>query len=200
MTLDEMCMMAARESDRYDEFEKTENDAGKMVYADDALHYFNVFRDAINEAYFEVARSRCEPDTYTLVQVDDEGKINLEYLSPIPYSVKNVVNQTKTAAVGFQFETKFVLNVTGAKPGEEVYVYYNYLPDRLEGLNDEPVYPESVVDPMLYVSLAVARMWQSEKKLTLYESWMQNYKALLYTVRPTMRGGNLRRIPRRGFR
>ena len=199
MTLDDMCMMAARESDRYDEFEKTEGSDGKMTYEDDALHYFKVFRDAINEAYFEVARTRCEPDIYTLTQVDDEGKINLEYLYPLPYSVKNVLNFSKTQAVRFEFETKFVL-VTDAKPGDEVYVYYNYMPDRLEQLNDEPIYPESIVDPMVYVSLAVARMWQSEKKLSLYESWMQNYRALLYAVRPSMRGGNLRRIPRRLFR
>jgi hypothetical protein len=33
MTLDEMCMMAARYSDRYDEFEKTDGS-----YQDDALH------------------------------------------------------------------------------------------------------------------------------------------------------------------
>ena len=86
MTLDEMCMMAARLSDRYDEFEKTENENGKLVYQDDALHYFNVFRDGINEAYFEVARSRCEPDVYTEAEVDDEGKINLEYLYPLPHT------------------------------------------------------------------------------------------------------------------
>lgn len=199
MTLDEMCIMAARYSDRYDEFEKTEDDAGKMVYEDDALHYFNVFRDAINEAYFEVARTRCEPDVYTVAQVDDDGKINLEYLYPLPYAVKNLLNLTKTLPIAFDFETKFVLNVTGAQPGDEVYVYYNYMPDRLEQLTDEPVYPESVIDPMVYVSLAVARMWQSEKKLSLYESWMQDYRIRLQGVRPSMQGGNLRRIPRRRF-
>lgn len=200
MTLDKMCMMAARESDRYDEFEKTENEEGEMVYEDDALHYFNVFRDAINEAYFEVARTRCEPDVYTLTEVDDEGKVYLEYLYPLPYSVKNVLNAQKTRAVEFEFDTRFVLNIKGAQPGEEVIIYYNYMPDRLEKLNDEPVFPESVVDPMVYVSLAVARMWQSEKKLTLYESWMQNYRSMLYAVRPTMKGGNLRRVPRNRFR
>lgn len=200
MTLDEMCMMAARLSDRYDEFEKTENDDGKMVYQDDALHYFNIFRDAINEAYFEVARTRCEPDVYAEAEVDEEGKINLEFLYPLPYSVKNLLNQTKKVAVGFDFETKFVLSVTGANPGDTVVVHYSYLPYRLEDLNDEPIYPESVVDPQVYVSLAVARIWQSEKKLTLYESWMADYRTKLYGVRPTMKGGNLRRVPRGRFR
>lgn len=200
MTLDEMCMMAARLSDRYDEFEKTENEEGKMVYQDDALHYFNVFRDGINEAYFEVARSRCEPDVYTETEVDEEGKIGLEYLYPLPHTVKNVLNAERTAAVPFEFETRFTLLVTGAKPGDTVQVYYHYVPDRLEAYNDEPVFPESVVDPMIYVQLAVARMWQSEKKLTLYQQAMQEYYSKLRDVRPTMKSGNLKRVPRRPFR
>lgn len=200
MTLDEMCMMAARYSDRYDEFEKTENDDGKFVYQDDAEHYFNVFRDAINEAYHEVARTRCEPDVYVNTTVDTEGRIHLGMMTPLPYSVKNILNPTRTDTVGFEFETKFVLRVTGAKPGDMVCVYYNYLPDRLEKPEDQPVFPDSVVDPMVYVTLAVARIWQSEKKLTLYESWMQNYRSMLYGVRPTMKGGNLRRLPRMPFR
>ena len=200
MTLDEMCMMAARYSDRYDEFEKTEDDQGKMAYQDDALHYFNVFRDAINEAYFEIARTRCEPDIYVEAEVGADGKIHLDQLSPIPYAVKNLMNKNRTTAVAFDFETKFVLLVRGAKPGETVTVYYSYLPDRLEGLNDEPIFPESVVDPSVYVSLAVAKMWQSEKKLTLYQSWMNDYRMALHAVRPTMKGGNLRRLPRGIFR
>ena len=200
MTLEDMCIMAARYSDRYDEFEKTEDDDGKLLYQDDALHYFNVFRDGINEAYHEVARTRCEPDVYVEAAVGDEGKIHLGLMTPLPYSVKNVLNKTRTEAVSFEFETKFVLKATGVKPGETVCVYYNYLPDRLEQLTDEPVFPESAVDPMVYVTLAVARMWQSEKKLTLYESWMQNYRSMLYGVRPTMKGGNLRRLPRMPFR
>lgn len=200
MTLDEMCMMAARYSDRYDEFEKTENDQGKLVYQDDALHYFNVFRDAINEAYFEVARTRCEPDMYAEVVVDDDGTINLESMYPLPYSVKNLLNANKTAAVAFNFETKFVLRVTGAKPGDTLQLYYSYLPDRLELLTDEPIFPESVVDPSVYVNLAVARMWQSEKKLTLCQSWLNDYRMALYAVRPTMKGGNLKRLPRGRFR
>lgn len=200
MTLDEMCMMAARYSDRYDEFEKTENEQGKMVYQDDALHYFNIFRDAINEAYFEVARTRCEPDTYVETTVDENGQINLEYLSPQPYSLKNLLTINRRQSVSFDFETKFVLNVTGAKPGDTVCVYYNYMPERLDSLNDEPIFPESVVDPSVYVNLAVAKMWQSEKKLTLYQSWLNDYRTALYAVRPTMKGGNLRRLPRGRFR
>lgn len=200
MTLDEMCMMAARYSDRYDEFEKTENEKGKMVYQDDAEHYFKVFRDAINEAYHEIARTRCEPDKYVETEVDDEGKIHLDQLYPVPYSVKNLMNINRTEAIAFDFETKFSLLVRGAKPGETVVVYYSYLPDRLEDLNDEPVYPESVVPPAVYVNLAVARMWQSEKKLTLYQSWMYDYQRALQNVRPTMKGGNLRRLPRGRFR
>jgi hypothetical protein len=201
MTLEEMCQMAARYSDRYDEFEKTLNEeTGKMEYQEDALHYFNIFRDAINEAYHEAARTRCEPDVYTEVEVNDDGQINLQYLFPQPYSVKNVMNTLRTEAIAFDFETRFVLNVTGAKPGDTVCVYYGYLPERLEAYTDEPVFPDSAVDPMVYVSLAVARIWQSEKKLTLYESWMQDYYASLRQVRPTMKGGNLRRVPRGRFR
>lgn len=195
MTLDEMCIMAARYSDRYDEFELE----GEM-YEDDALHYFNVFRDAINEAYYEVCRTRCEPDVYVEAEVDEDGKIDLMALSPQVYAVKNVLNVGRTAAVRFEFDTKFKLDVVGAKPGEKVVVYYSYMPDRLEGLEDTPIFSEAVVDPMVYVCLAVARMWQSEKKLTLYESWLADYYKWLRSVKSDMRGGNLKRVPRNRFR
>lgn len=195
MTLNEMCMVAARESDRYDEFELT----GDM-YEDDALHYFNVFRDAINEAYFEVARTRFEPDIYVEVQVDEDGKIDLLELSPQVYSVRNVLNENRTSAVAFEFDTKFKLDVSGAAAGDTVVLYYHYMPNRLVELDDEPIFSEALVDPMVYICLAVARMWQSEKKLTLYESWLAEYYNRLRGVKSNMKGGNLKRVPRNRFR
>lgn len=196
MTLKEMCEMAARYSDRYDEFEKTENSAGKLVYEDDALHYFNVFRDAINEAYFEVSRMRMLPDTYAETVVPADRQIDLSYAYPLPYMLKNVLSADRSAAIAFQFVTRMAIEITGAQAGDTVTLYYYYMPDRLEYESDEPIFPESVVDPMVYVTLAVARMWQSEKKMANYQTWMGEYLRKLKGVQSSMKNSTARRIPR----
>lgn len=199
MTLDKMCQSAARYADRYDEFEKTENEDGRMVYEDDALHYLNVFRDAINEAYFEVARSYGHPDTYLKVKVPANKLIDLTTLDPVPFRLNNVLDENREKNVFFVFETRYVIRVNGFD-GDSVTLYYQYLPDRLEALSDEPIFPESMVDPMVYISLAVARIWLSEKKIDLYNTWMSQYYTLLRQVKGDLRSTMNRKIPRRQFR
>lgn len=197
MTLDEMCMMAARFSDRYDEFEKNDEDE----YEDDALHYFNVFRDGINEAYRDVSRLQAMPDTYTFSKVAGDGTIDLSAVVPQVYGLKEVFVENKAGVVGYIFETKYKIKVTrGATPGDDVLLYYHYIPDPLEELSDEPVFTDALVDPMLYVSLAVARMWQSEKKTEFFMMWYNQYREHLRNVRGTMKSLSKRRIPRRLFR
>ena len=196
MNLKEMCEMAARYSDRYDEFELAVDENGKSAYQDEALHYFNVFKDAINEAYFEVSRVRMLPDTYEETVVPEDKQIDLSTFYPSPYMLKNVLVRDRSAAVDFDFHTRFVIEIKGARAGETVVLYYHYLPDRLETIYDEPIFPESVVDPMVYVTLAVARMWQSEKKMANYQVWMSEYYSKLRTVQSSMKSSTNRRIPR----
>jgi hypothetical protein len=197
MTLDEMCTMAARYSDRYDEFEK--NAEGE--YEDDALHYFNVFRDGINEAYREVSRLQAMPDTYTSAKIARDGTIDLTAVFPQVYQLKDIFTESKAATAAYVFETKYKVAVTyGAKPGDSVWLYYHYMPDPLEGLNDEPVFSDAIVDPALYVALAVARMWQSEKKMDFFMQWYNQYREHLRNVRGTMKALSKMRIPRRLFR
>ena len=74
------------------------------------------------------------------------------------------------------------------------------MPDPLEGLNDEPVFSDAIVDPALYVALAVARMWQSEKKMDFFMQWYNQYREHLRNVRGTMKALSKMRIPRRLFR
>lgn len=195
MTLDELCIMAARYSDRYDEFEK--NDSGE--YEDDALHYFNVFRDGINEAYREVSREQALPDCYSRVTVAEDGTIDLTAVTPAVFSVKDLFNSLRTMAISYTFVTKFVIQ-TNEQPGAELWLYYHYMPDELVGLDDTPIFSEAVVDPMIYVSLAVARMWYSEKKFDYGNQWMAQYRQLLRSVRNSLRDRTGRRIPRRLFR
>lgn len=193
MTLDQMCQQAARLSDRYDEFEKVDK-----KYEDEALHYFNVFRDAINEAYRAAARDYVKPDVYAEVVVGEDGLVDLSELDPLPQHIKNVLDATRTKAVVYAFRTKFELWVQ-APEGTTVLLYYNYLPDALTGYSDEPIFPESVVDPMVYISLAVSRIWKSEKKMQLADSWMAEHYKLLRELKTDMRGAG-RRIPRRTWR
>lgn len=199
MTLDEMCMAAARYSDRYDEFEKTMV-GNRMVYEDDAEHYFNVFKDAINEAYMAVSREYTMPNTHTTVKVGKDGIVNLMDVYPMVYAVQDVLNANQTANIPYVFRTKYELQLDGVQKGETVTLLYHYLPDRLENLNDEPIFSEAIVDPMIYICLAVARIWQSEKKFDYANQWLQQYYALLRTVRSTMNSRVNLRIPRRMFR
>lgn len=195
MTLDEMCIAAARYSDRYDEFEKNEDGE----YEDDALHYFNVFKDAINEAYRSVSRQMAKPDTYSKVRVDKNKQIDLAEVSPGVFCVKDLFNETRTAAIAYTFDTKYVLNVE-AESGTNATLYYHYVPDDLERLNDSPIFTEAQVDPMVYISLAVARIWQSEKKFEYANHWMSQYYTLLREIRGSLDKASNRRIPRRRFR
>jgi len=196
MTLDEMCIAAARYSDRYDEFEKNTDEE----YEDDALHYFNVFRDAINEAYAAVARECMMPDMYSTLKVGKDGTVDLTALSPEIYGIKDVLNKNRTANLAYNFETKFTISVPDAAVGDTVTIYYHYIPKRLEDQGDSPVFPESMVDPMVYISLAVARIWMSEKKFDYANQWLQQHYLLLNKIKNGLKSRANRRIPRRMFR
>lgn len=206
MTLDEMCIMAARYSDRYDEFEKTltggedgDSDSAEDWYEDDALHYFNVFRDGINEAYREVSRLQAMPDRITEVEVDDDQQVNLASIFPGVYGIKQLLNENRTAGIDYTFNTKYVLDVN-ANPGDTLLLLYHYIPADLEDLSDEPVFTDAQVDPMLYVCMAVARMWYSEKKFDFGNQWMSQYYNYLRNVRSSLKDRSRRRIPRGLFR
>jgi hypothetical protein len=203
MTLEEMCIMAARYSDRYDEFERT-LEGGASVraedwYEEDALHYFNVFRDGINEAYREVSRLQAMPDTYAVASVNRKQQIDLTNLDPAVYTVKDILNYDGTASVDYTFDTKYVLNVKAAA-GDKVRLFYHYIPENLELLVDEPIFSEAQVDSMVYVSLAVARMWYSEKKFDFGNQWMSQYYSFLRNVKSNLKDRSRRRIPRGIFR
>lgn len=203
MTLEEMCVAAARYSDRYDEFEKTldggTSSEAEDWYEDDALHYFNVFRDGINEAYREASRLQAMPDIYTEVEADDDHQIDLSAISPAVYGVKQVLNENRTAAVNYTFVTKYILDVE-CNPGDTLQILYHYIPDNLEFLDDSPVFTEAQVDPMIYICMAVARMWYSEKKFDYGNQWMSQYYSYLKSVRSSLKDRSRRRIPRGLFR
>lgn len=200
MTLDEMCQTAARLSDRFDEFEKTTDESGSEVYQDDALHYFNVFRDAINEAYYAVARKRYAPYKYYTLTVPSDKEVDLSVVTPNVYDILNLLNAERTRAIKFTFIEKELIYVDGANAGDEVVLYYHYIPDKLTEYSDEPIFPDIIVDPMVYITLAVARMWQSEKKSTQYSIWMAEYHQAIREVATDMRGKRAKRIPRPLFR
>ncbi len=204
MTLDEMCISAARYSDRYDEFEKT-LEGGTSTdpedwYEDDALHYFRVFTDAINEAYYQVSREFAMPDKYLRVVVGEDGIVDLNGVAPAVCSIRNVFTEDRSATADYRFETKYAIQMRNLHAGDFVTLYYHYLPEKLFGLNDTPVFSEAAVDPMVYITLAVARMWLSEKKLDYYNAWMQQYYTLIRNVRSSLTSRAGRRIPRGLFR
>lgn len=89
MNLGRMCEAAARYSDRYDEVVKT--DGGD--YEGEALHWFNIFRDAVNEAYFEIARCVREPEMKQEIRLDESRVIDLSKMEPEAVAVIGVTGR-----------------------------------------------------------------------------------------------------------
>lgn len=193
-----MCLMAARYADRSDEFVKTAGTDGAPAYQGEALSMFVILRDAINEAYAEIADGYLLYDERKTVAVGENGAIDLTTAAPNATAIIAVYAADGKTPLPFTFETRFTVRVEGAGSGERVCVRVRMRPDRLENESDEPVFPESAAEPMVYVSLAVARLFQSERKFSDAQSWTAEYRRLLRGVKPVAR--THRRMPRRRFR
>ena len=200
MNLGGMCMMAARWSDRYDEYVKTIREDGEAVFTGEAQHWFKLFRDAINEAYFEIARTRMSPDMRVECVLGNDRVISMEKMEPEACGVCGVYRADGVTEAEFVFRSRNEIEVVGAKAGETVILQYHYLPKRLEDELDEPVFSEAAVDPAVYAALATARIWQSERKLGAAQYWLGEYYQKLRSIRPDMRPARKRRLPGRRFR
>ena len=197
VTLGRMCEAAARYSDRYDEYIRT---GGTNEFEGEARNWFHIFRDAVNEAYFEISRSRLTPEIRVEYELEKDRVIQLAWLNPEACSVCGVYRADGQTEAEYVFRTRTEIEVIGAQPGEKVVLHYHYLPDRLEKESDEPVFPESMADPMIYISLAVARMWQSERKPAAAQPWLAEYYQKLRVIRPDMKPARRKRLPRTLFR
>ena len=196
MNLGRMCEAAARYSDRYDEFVKA--DGGD--YEGEALHWFNIFRDAVNEAYFEIARCVREPEMKQEIRLDESRVIDLSKMEPEAVAVIGVYRPDGLTEAEFVFRQRRMIEVRGARAGETVILRWQYHPNRLEKESDEPVFSEALADPMIYIALATARIWQSERRMSDAQIWINEYYRRLRTLRPTMKNAAKRRLPRTLFR
>lgn len=196
MNLGRMCEAAARYSDRYDEFVKA--DGGD--YEGEALHWFNIFRDAVNEAYFEIARCVREPEMKQEIRLDESRVIDLSKMEPEAVAVIGVYRPDGLTEAEFVFRQRRMIEVRGARAGETVILRWQYHPNRLEKESDEPVFSEALADPMIYIALATARIWQSERRMSDAQIWINEYYRRLRTLRPTMKNAAKRRLPRMLFR
>lgn len=197
MTLGKMCEAAARYSDRYDEYVKPE---GKDAFEGEALHWFSIFRDAVNEAYCEIARCLREPEVRTERTLDAGRVIDLREADPEAIAVLSVYASDGMTEIGYVFRSGRVIEVTGAKAGERVIIACQHLPGRLEAEADAPVFSESAADPMIYIALATARIWQSERRMSDAQIWINEYYRRLRTIRSGMKPARKRRMPRTIFR
>ena len=200
MTLDSLCQMAARCADRSDEFVKTADENGKPAYQGEAAILFRLFRDAINEAYAEIARAGLMPGRFLPVTMPEDGVIRLDKTVPNAAALEDVWDEKRERTYAFRFISRFDVKIPEAQPGETVVLHVHCIPSPLIEADDEPVFPEAAADPMIYVSLAVARLWQAERRLPAAQSWMTEYYRLLRGVRSS--GGHTakRRFPRPFFR
>lgn len=194
--------MVAVYTDRKDDFVTIKNDKGKEVFdpEDDPGIWFEAMKTSINTAYREAARRLTVPDRRASCALGEGGTIDLISMSPGVQQVKAVYSADETKALAFDFETKYKIRVRGGRENDEVILHYSYVPDALESLTDEPEFPESLVDPMIYISLACADIWRSERKMDIAQVWENRYYSLLGSVRTDMKSPSLRRIRRAPFR
>lgn len=200
MTLNGLCRMAARLADRSDEFVKTVDENGDSAYQGEAAILFRLFRDAINEAYAEIARTGLMPGRFLPVTVPGDGLLNLSELAPQAAALEGIWSPDHTRQYAYRFVSRFVVRVPEAKAGEQVLLHIHEIPAPLIAETDEPVFSEAVAEPMIYAALAVARLWQSERRLAAAQTWMTEYYRLLRGVRSSAGHAAAHRFPRPWFR
>lgn len=194
--------MVAVYTDRRDDFVTITDDKGKEIYDpnDDPGNWFAAMKQSINTAYREVARRLLMPDMRIETMLGENGTIDLMEMSPDVQTVKAVYNADGSAALKYDFETKYRIRVRGGKDGDEVILHYHYVPDPLERLTDAPEFPEGLVDPMIYISLAASDLWKSERKIDIAQVWENKYYSMLSGLRADMRDPGSRRIRKSRFR
>lgn len=194
MNLFDICRKAAVYSERDDEY-PTEAPDTLAEYVDEAKRYREIFVDAANEAYIEAAKKLGIPlEEAEIAPVD--GRIDLTAITPAPLRIRRIEDSEGHYVVGYYKITEQEIAVSATRP---VRIIYNYAPDKLVDDGDEPEFPEEQVDPLLYVFLAVARVYQSERKNDTAAPWEGRYYDKLDKVKPVA-SGKTRRLPRRSFR
>lgn len=191
MTVQKMADQAALLSYRADEFIK--NDEG--AYVDEAADYLTIFLAAFNEANREAARKLGRP-TFTKSITPTDRRYSLSKLDPPYGQIHRVEDPTYHTRVSFIFVAADVIEF---RSDETVLITYNCMPDELVNLTDEPEFDEAQVDPMLYISLAVARVFQSERKMDTASPWEAKFYEKLSKVGHAG-AGTVRRVLRRRFR
>ena len=201
MNLKELCEQVAVYTDRRDDFVTiTKNGVEMYDPDDDPGVWFEAMKTSINTAYREAARRLLMPDIRAAVTLGEGGSIDLLGMAPGVQTVKAVYSEDGSAAIGYDFETKYLIRIRGGKVGDKVLLQYHYVPDPLDKFTDEPVFPESLVDPMVYISLAVCDLWLLERKIDIAMQWQSKYYGMLGSIKKDMRSARDRRIRRAIFR
>lgn len=194
MNVFDMCHKAAVYSERDDEYPATAP-ATVEEYVDEAARYREIFLDAINDAQKEAAIKLGVPIEEAII-TPVEGRIDLTTIDPLPLRIRRIEDQVGFYPVGYYKITEQEIAVNATKP---VRIIYTYAPAKLVDDDEEPMFPEGQVDPLVYVFLAVARVYQSERKNETAAPWEGRYYDKLNKVKP-MASGKTRRLPRRNFR
>ena len=204
MTLKQMCEQAAVYTDRADDFVTIPDpvDPERQIYdpEDDPGIWYQAMKTSINAAYREVARTLLMPDTRVETELGEDGTIDLLYLSPAVLQFKGVYSPDGSSALQYDFVTKYQVRVRGGREGQDVLIQYAYAPEPLESFNDEPVFPDGLVEPMVYIARACADLWLMERKIQPAQAWQAQYYAALAGIRRDVKSAEKTRIRRARFR
>lgn len=202
MNLKELCELAAVYTDRRDDFVTITDKNGNQVYdpEDDPGVWFSSFKNSINNAYREVARKLLTPDMRKIYELDENREIDLFNLQPEALQLIAVYNEDGSAALKFDFVTMNRIRLRMGRAGDRVMVHYHYAPDPLEKFEDSPVFPEGLVDPMVYISRAAADLWMLERKAQPAQMWESRYYSMLSGIQKDMKSAAMRKIKKSRFR
>lgn len=189
-------------TDRRDDFVTITDKDGNEVYdpEDDPGVWFEAMKASINNAYREAARKLLMPDTIMPYILDRSMEIDLTGIQPDVYQLIAVFNADRSAALTFDFVTKNRIRLKSGRAGDTVMIQYHFVPDPLVSFRDEPIFPEGLVDPMVYVCRAAADLWMLERKTQPAQMWETRYYSLLSSIKRDMKSASMRRIKRSRFR
>lgn len=189
-------------TDRRDDFVTITDKDGNEVYdpEDDPGVWFEAMKSSINNAYREVARKLLMPDVRKVFEADESSEIDLIGLEPEVLQLIAVYNEDGSAALQFDFLTKNRIRLRNGMPGMKIMLQYHFVPAPLENFEDEPIFPEGLVDPMVYVSRAAADLWMMERKTQPSQMWETRYYGMLGSFKRDMKSAAMRKIKKSRFR
>ena len=157
MTLDDICLLAARYTGTYDDLEKTEG-----AYAGDALILFDTYKDEVNRAYMTVMKRYLTPQYSEDIVLDSDLKYTLSSLAK---TINYPLFALDSSDVSYDMkimDLRAELYLASGTSGATYTLTYTYIPDELSALLDVPLMTQ--IDAKIYAYYAASMYFAVRRK------------------------------------